>query len=83
MAVHVRGKSREHIHELKKRAIERIRELCPRAVRVDSVESPAGDADLVIIGVTVRRHGRLHLRLRNRDHGPQGRWHEVSWTGCT
>ena len=78
-----RGDHRWRAYAQKKRALERIKELCPGAVRVDSVDLEADDADEVIVGVTVRRHGRLHLRLRIRDHCPRGRWHEVAWARST
>ena len=74
-----RGDHRWRAYEQKKKALARIRELCPRAVQVDSVEVPGDDADSVIVGVTVREHGRLHLRLAAREHGPEGTWAEVPW----
>ena len=73
-----RGDDRFRAYREKKRALERLKELEPRAVRVDSLDWV--DADALVVGVEVCRRGRLHLVLRPADHAPGGEWEDLAWT---
>jgi len=72
-----RGDNRWRAYLQKKRAIERIRELRPEAVRVDELRWEEPDA--VVVGVSVSGCGRLHLLLRCEDHAPGGPWDGLPW----
>ncbi|MHC4821983.1 MAG: hypothetical protein ACYTDX_09725 [Planctomycetota bacterium] len=71
------GWSRRRAYRLKKRAVERIREICPDAISIDDLEWL--DRDTLVVGVSIFGCGRLHLVLDRDDHSPGGAWCELPW----